>query len=89
MKTINFKKVEIKGIDGSLQMVDISSDIAQVLYYNTNSIAAVSAALDVYKTGCANLDKETAAAVKVVVKQNFTAIVQIALNPILDEVINE
>lgn len=89
MKTINFKKVEIKGIDGSLQMVDIASDIAQVLYYNTNSIAAVSVALDVYKTGCANLDKETAAAVKAVVKQNFTAIVQIALNPILDEIINE
>lgn len=88
MRTINFKQIEIKGIDGTPKTVDIARDMANVLYYQTNSIAAVSVALDIYKTGCAELDAETAAAVKAVVKQNFTAIVQLALNPILEDIIN-
>lgn len=88
MRTINFNKVEIKGIDGTVRTVDIAKDMANVLYYQTNNIAAVSVALDIYKTGCAELDAETATAVKAVVKQNFTAIVQLALNPILEEIIN-
>ncbi|SES89161.1 hypothetical protein [Prevotella sp. kh1p2] len=88
MRTINFKEVEIKGIDGTPKTVDIARDMANVLYYQTNSIAAVSVALDIYKTGCAELDAETAVAVKAVVKQNFTAIVQLALNPILEDIIN-
>lgn len=88
MRTINFKEVEIKGIDGTPKTVNIARDMANVLYYQTNSIAAVSVALDIYKTGCAELDAETAVAVKAVVKQNFTAIVQLALNPILEDIIN-
>jgi hypothetical protein len=88
MRTINFKQIEIKGIDGTPKTVDIARDMANVLYYQTNSIAAVSVALDIYKTGRAELDAETAAAVKAVVKQNFTAIVQLALNPMLEDIIN-
>jgi hypothetical protein len=88
METINFKELEIKNIDGTTQKVDIAKEMANVLYYSTNSIAAVSIALDIYKVGRATLDAETAIAVKEVLKKNFTAIVQLALNPILDEIIN-
>jgi hypothetical protein len=88
METINFKELEIKNIDGTTQKVDIANQLANVLYYSTNSIAAVSTALDIYKVGRATLDTETAIAVKEVLKKNFTAIVQLALNPILDEIIN-
>lgn len=85
---IDFRKIELKKIDGTTGKADIAKDLANVLYYQTNSIAAVSTALDIYKTGQADLDKETATAVKAVIKQNFTAVVQIALNPLLDAVIN-
>lgn len=85
---IDFRKIELKKIDGTTGKADIAKDLANVLYYQTNSIAAVSMALDIYKTGQADLDKETAIAVKEVLKKNFTAIVQLALNPILDEIIN-
>ena len=88
METINFKELEIKNIDGTTQKVDIAKEMANVLYYSTNSIAAVSTALDIYKVGRTTLDAETAIAVKEVLKKNFTAIVQLALNPILDEIIN-
>ena len=88
METINFKELEIKNIDGTTQKVDIANQLANVLYYGTNSIAAVSTALDIYKVGRATLDAETAIAVKEVLKKNFTAIVQLALNPILDQIIN-
>ena len=49
METINFKELEIKNIDGTTQKVDIAKEMANVLYYSTNSIAAVSTALDIYK----------------------------------------
>lgn len=88
MGIINFKEIKLKGIDGTVQTVNIAKDMANVLYYQTNNIAAVSVALDIYKTGSAELDAETAAAVKDVVKRNFTAIVQLALNPILEDIIN-
>lgn len=88
MNTINFKQLKIRGIDGKPKTVDIAADMADVLYYNTSSIAAVSTALDIYKTGQAALTPETAAAVKAVVSRHFTAVVQIALNPLLDAVIN-
>ena len=75
-------------IDVTTGKADIAKDLANVLYYQTSSIAAVSTALDIYKTGQADLDKETAAAIKAVVSRHFTAVVQIALNPLLDAVIN-
>lgn len=89
MKKINFKEIEIKGIDGNVRKANIAGDLANALYYQTNSIAAVSAALDIYKTGEAELNAETAAAVRAVLRSNFTAIVQLALNPVLDEIIKE
>ena len=42
METINFKELEIKNIDGTTQKVDIANQLANVLYYSTNSIAAIS-----------------------------------------------
>ena len=85
---IDFRKIELTKIDGTTGKADIAKDLANVLYYQTSSIAAVSTALDIYKTGQADLDKETAAAIKAVVSRHFTAFVQIALNPLLDAVIN-
>lgn len=85
---IDFRKIELTKIDGTTGKADIAKDLANVLYYQTSSIAAVSTALDIYKTGQADLDKETAAAIKAVVSRHFTAVVQIALNPLLDAVIN-
>ena len=85
---IDFRKIELTKIDGTTGKADIAKDLANVLYYQTSSIAAVSTALDIYKTGQADLDMETAAAIKAVVSRHFTAVVQIALNPLLDAVIN-
>ena len=85
---IDFRKIELTKIYGTTGKADIAKDLANVLYYQTSSIAAVSTALDIYKTGQADLDKETAAAIKAVVSRHFTAVVQIALNPLLDAVIN-
>ena len=85
---IDFRKIELTKIDGTTGKADIAKDLANVLYYQTSSIAAVSTALDIFKTGQADLDKETAAAIKAVVSRHFTAVVQIALNPLLDAVIN-
>ena len=85
---IDFRKIELTKIDGTTGKADIAKDLANVLYYQTSSIAAVSTALDIYKTGQADLDKETAAAIKAFVSRHFTAVVQIALNPLLDAVIN-
>lgn len=83
-KKINLREVSVPAIDGSVQAVDFSRDIANAIYFSAKDIAVADAARELYKSGECEYSDAMAEAVRGVAERNYGIVVSTAINSALE-----
>lgn len=87
---MNLKEIEITGIDGKCQTIKFDyKGLANYIFSKTQDIGELELARELYKTGKVELDKEKAMALKNYIGEAFGAVVQEAIYPELNKIINQ
>lgn len=80
---IDFRKIQVKDIEGNNSTVDIAKMLGNAIYQKTADLGELELAQQIYKNGKVDLLPEQAERIKEYVKTNFVAVVQIAVNEAL------
>lgn len=80
---IDFRKIQVKDIEGNNSTVDIAKMLGNTIYQQTADLGELELAQNIYKNGEVELSPEQAERIKEYVRTNFVAVVQIAVNEIL------
>lgn len=80
---MNLRNLQIEMIDGSFIEKDISKEIANLVYQNTNDIGMLDIAMTLYKTGEVEMDDTQKQIFKSIVDQNVRAFVKKAIFKLL------
>lgn len=80
---IDFRKIQVKDIEGNDSTVDIAKVLGNTIYQKTADLGELELAQNIYKNGEVELSPEQAERIKEYVKTNFVAVVQIAVNEAL------
>lgn len=80
---IDFRKIQVKDIEGTIITFDISKVLGNTIYQKTADLGELELAQNIYKNGEVELAPEQAERIKEYVRTNFVAVVQIAVNEIL------
>jgi hypothetical protein len=83
MKTIDLSKVTIHGIDGKEATIDVSKELAQVIFANTQSIEEHSFSIDLYKNPIVELTDKNRDTIEKYIDMYFKAYVKIAVKKML------
>ena len=87
---LKLKEIEVTKIDGSKQKLKLDyKGLANYIFNQTKDLGELELARELYKEGELEVDRETAIALKKYIGECFNAVVQEALFPILDKIINE
>lgn len=81
---IDFRNIQVKDIEGNNSTVDIAKILGNTIYQKTADLGELELAQNIYKNGEVELSPEQAERIKEYVKTNFVAVVQIAVNEVLD-----
>lgn len=87
-KKINFKPIEITGVDGSKAPYDISKELGNAIYAKTMDIGELELAREIYKNGEVEINEAQAIMISRIIRENFLASAQEALCPVLDNLFN-
>ena len=77
---IDFRKIEVKDIEGNNSTVDIAKMLGNAIYQKTADLGELELAQTIYKNGEVELSTEQAERIREYVRTNFVAVVQIAVN---------
>ena len=80
---IDFRKIQVKDIEGKENSLDISKMLGNAIYQKTSDLGELELAQNIYKNGEVELSPEQ---IKGYVKTNFVAFVQVAVNEALSKV---
>lgn len=80
---IDFRKIQVKNIEGTVEPFDISKVLGNTIYQKTADLGELELAQQIYKNGEVELSPEQAERIKEYVKTNFVAVVQVAVNEAL------
>ena len=80
---IDFRKIQVKDIEGNNSTVDIAKMLGNTIYQKTADLGELELAQSIYKNGEVELSPEQAERIKEYVKTNVVAVVQIAVNEAL------
>lgn len=83
MKTIDLSKITIQNIDGKELVVDVSKELAQVIFANTRSIEEHSFSLELYKNPVVELTVRNREIIDNYVEEYFKAYIKIAVKKLL------
>ena len=83
---VDFKNIIVKDIESNENTVDISKELATVLYNSAVSIEALNKAKELKETGELEISEDMKDAIKQIVAANFYATVQVAVNDLLDSI---
>lgn len=83
MKKIDFRNIQVKDIEGNNSTFDISKMLGNAIYQKTADLGELELAQNIYKNGEVELSPEQVESIRKYVKNNFVAIVQIAVNEAL------
>ena len=87
---LKLKEIEVTKIDGSKQKLELDyKGLANYIFNQTKDLGELEMARELYNTGSLEIDKERATALRTYIGECFNAVVQEALFPILDKIINE
>ena len=84
-KKVDFSKLPIKQLDGSIVQHDFSKELAQAIFSNTQSISEHAFSVDLFKNPIVELTDENKAIVKEYTEKYFKAFVQVAINELIGE----
>lgn len=80
---IDFRKIQVKDIEGNDSTVDIAKVLGNTIYQKTADLGELELAQQIYKNGEVELSPEQAERIKEYVKINFVAVMQVAVNEAL------
>lgn len=80
---IDFRKIQVKDIEGNNSTVDIAKMLGNAIYQKTADLGELELAQTIYKNGEVELSTDQAERIKEYVRTNFVAVVQIAVNEAL------
>lgn len=80
---IDFRKIQVKDIEGNNSTVDIAKMLGNAIYQKTADLGELELAQQIYKNGEVELSTDQAERIKEYVRTNFVAVVQIAVNEVL------
>ena len=80
---IDFRKIELTNIKGSMRRFAISKELGNTIYQKTADLGELELAQRIYKNGEVELSTDEAERIKEYVRTNFVAVVQIAVNEAL------
>ena len=83
MKTIDLSKVMIEAIDGKEIIIDVSKELAQVIFANTQSIEEHSFSMELYKNPIVELTDENKTIIEKYIEKYFKAYIKIAIKKML------
>lgn len=71
MKKVNFKKVPVKNIDGTVESVDISKNLGNSMYIQGRSLEVVTLATKIWEKGEVELNEEEESILREQIPQLF------------------
>ena len=78
---IDFRKIEIKDINGNVSVIDLSKELGNLIYKNTPDLGELEFAQELYKNGEVEVDDSKAEIIrKYVDRSGVLAFVKIAIN---------
>lgn len=80
---MNLKNLQIEMVDGSFIEKDVSKEIANLIYQNTNDIGMLDLAMSLYKTGEIEMDDSQKQIFRSIIDQNIKAFVKKAIFKLL------
>lgn len=80
---VDFRKIQLKDIEGGIVPFDMSKVLGNTIYQQTRDLGELELAQNIYKNGEVELTPEQAERIKECVKDNFAAIAQVAVNEAL------
>ena len=83
-KKVDFSKLPIRQLDGSIVEHDFSKDLAQAIFSNTQNISEHAFSVDLFKDPIIELTDENKAIIKEYTEKYFKAFVQVAVNELID-----
>lgn len=84
MKKIDLSKLKIEMIDGSIMEYDISKELAQVIFQNTQDIGEHAFSLELYKNPVVELTEDNKRIIKDYTDKYFKAFVKVSVNKIIE-----
>lgn len=81
---IDFRKIQVKDIEGNNNTVDIAKMLGNAIYQKTADLGELELARDIYKNGEVELTSEQIEIIKNYVKTGFVAFVQEAILTMLE-----
>lgn len=88
MTKIDFRKIEVKNIEGKKSTLDLSKELGNTIYQKTADLGELELARTIYKDGEIEIDASQAAILNKYVREGFLAFVQESVCPVLNEIIN-
>lgn len=85
---IDFRKIEVKGIDGVVTPFDLSKELGNDIYGKTADIGELELARELYLKGEIEVDAAKAITLNKYITEGYKAFVQEAVSPVLDDIIN-
>ncbi len=85
MKKADLSKLKIETLDGSVIEYNLATELAQVIFQNTQSIAEHAFCIELYKNPVIELTEENKSIVEKYTRQYFKAFIQVAVNSILTD----
>lgn len=73
MKKVNFKKVPVKNIDGTVESVDVSKNLGNSMYIQGRSLEVVTLATKIWEKGEVEINEEEESILRGQIPQLFPA----------------
>ena len=83
MKTIDLSKLELTMLDGTTAEHDLSKDLAQAIFQNTQKIEEHAFSLELFKNPVVELTEENRKIITDYTSRYFKAFVQVAVNKLM------
>ncbi len=86
---INFRKIKVTAIDRTTKEFDLSQELANDIYNNTQDVGELEVSRDLFTEGDIEVDAAKAVILNKYIRKDFKAFIAEAICPILDNIINK
>ena len=83
-KKVDFSKLPIRELNGTVVEHDFSKEVAQAIFSNTQNISEHAFSVDLFKNPIVELTEEKKSIIKEYTEKYFKAFVQVAVNELID-----
>ncbi|MCP4141256.1 MAG: hypothetical protein GY755_13400 [Chloroflexi bacterium] len=86
---IDFRKIKVTAIDRTTKEFDLSQELANDIYNNTQDVGELEISRDLFTEGEIEVDAAKAVVLNKYIRKDFKAFIAEAVCPILDNIINK